>query len=89
MSDFISREDALVRMDELCKGVACIECPFCISSCFGGCKVFEFIKTLPTIKAYTIEDLRDAYRDGQDNECSYHWGVRKAEPGYMKDEVTE
>ena len=43
----------------------------------------------PTIKAYTIEDLRDAYRDGQDNECSYHWGVRKAEPWYMKDEVEE
>lgn len=53
-------------------------------------KVFEeCIADAPAIKAYTIEDLRDAYRDGQDNECSYHWGVRKAEPWYMKDEVKE
>ena len=45
------------------------------------------LKDVPTIKAYTIEDLRNAYRDGEDNECSYHWGIRKAEPWYMKDEV--
>ena len=47
------------------------------------------LNAAPTIKAYTIEDLRDAYRDGQDNECSYHWGIRKSEPWYMKDEVKE
>ena len=51
MSDLISREDALVQMDELCRGISCLECPFCISTCFGGCKVFEFIKSLPTIEA--------------------------------------
>lgn len=50
MSDLISREDALVQMDELCRGISCLECPFCISTCFGGCKVFEFIKSLPTIE---------------------------------------
>ena len=49
--------------------------------------VQHVLDSAPTIKAYTIEDLRDAYRDGQDNECSYHWGIRKAEPRYMKDEV--
>lgn len=52
-------------------------------------KAIFALKAEPTIKAYTIEDLRDAFRDGQDNECSYHWGVRKAEPWYMKDEVEE
>ena len=29
----------------------------------------SMVSDAPTIEAYTIEDLRDAYRDGQDNEC--------------------
>lgn len=55
----------------------------------GYYRILSDIKQMPTIEAYTIEDLRDAYRDGQDNECSYHWGIRKAEPWYMMDEVKE
>ena len=58
----------------------------------GGVDINNFIdiiKRLPTIKAYTIEDLQDAFRDGQDNECLYHWGIRKAELWYMCDEVLE
>lgn len=70
-----------VAIDELLKAFA--------FHSYAGAMAANVIRQIPTIEAYPIEDLRDAYRDGQDNECSYHWGVRGAEPWYMNDEVKE
>ena len=43
--DYIRRKDAL--SDVMCVGISCQECPFLINPVNGGCKVENYIKSIP------------------------------------------
>ena len=45
MNDYISREDAL--SDAMCVGISCQECPFLINPVYFGCKIENYIKSIP------------------------------------------
>lgn len=45
MNDYISREAA--RPDAFCEGVSCQDCPFCKDPVQGGCRIDDFIKSIP------------------------------------------
>lgn len=42
---YIKREDALT--DAMCVGISCQECPFLIHPVNGGCKIENYIKSIP------------------------------------------
>ena len=54
MTDYIEREAAMP--DAFCVGVSCQECPFCVDPVKGGCKVEQFIATIPA--ANVVEQKR-------------------------------
>lgn len=60
MADRLISNEKVLCFDEVCKGVACIDCPFCISTCYGGCKWFEFLKSIPTVDI-NLQELEDRY----------------------------
>lgn len=43
--DYIKREDAF--SDVMCEGVCCQECPFLINPAYFGCKIENYIKSIP------------------------------------------
>ena len=45
MRDYISREAA--RPDAFCEGVSCQDCPFCKDPVHGGCRIDDFVKSIP------------------------------------------
>lgn len=45
MADYIERRNAL--SDEPCVGTSCQDCPFCSDNIFGGCKMANFINSIP------------------------------------------
>ena len=57
----ISENEILAYADVMCKGVSCVDCPFCVSTVYGGCKVWRFVKSLPTIEP----------KHGRCNTCRY------------------
>ena len=48
MTDLIDREQALNDYQDICNGVSCMDCPFCINRLYGGCKVENYLKSLPS-----------------------------------------
>ena len=45
MAEYIKREDAIT--DAFCGGVSCQECPFLMHPVHGGCKIEDYIKSIP------------------------------------------
>lgn len=45
MGEYISREAA--RPDSFCEGVSCQDCPFCKDPVQGGCRIDDFVKSIP------------------------------------------
>lgn len=45
MDEYINRDAA--RPDAFCIGVSCQECPFLKSPLYGGCRIDDFIASLP------------------------------------------
>lgn len=43
--DYIKRKDALT--DAMCVGISCQECPFLIHPVNGGCKIENYMKSIP------------------------------------------
>lgn len=54
--------------------------------CAPDMTVSEFVEDeLTTVfEFYTVEDLQEAFHDGQENESSYQWGTHMREPWYMR-----
>ena len=48
MSDLIDRKTALRDYQDICDGVACYDCPFCVEGEVSGCKLEAYIKGLPS-----------------------------------------
>lgn len=68
MDEYINREAA--RPDAFCIGVSCLECPFLKSPLYGGCRIDDFIASLPAaevrpvVRAHWI-DHRTIEHDGE------------------------
>ena len=45
MAEYIEREEA--RPDAFCIGVSCQDCPFLKSPLYGGCRIDDFIASIP------------------------------------------
>lgn len=74
MDKYINREAA--RPDAFCIGVSCQDCPFLKSPLYGGCRIDDFIASLPAADVapvrhgrYIIDDMGDA----SCSECGAKW----------------
>ena len=45
MVEYIERDEA--RPDAFCRGVSCQDCPFFKSPLYGGCRIDDFIMSVP------------------------------------------
>lgn len=54
--DYISREAA--RPDAFCEGVSCQECPFCKDPVQGGCRIDDFVKSIPAADVVEVRHER-------------------------------
>lgn len=71
--------DRLVSANDVCEKMR--ECGFVSPDI----TISEFADRLETIfEFYTVEDLREAFNEGQENECSYQWGTHTRLPWYMR-----
>ena len=79
MAEYIDREAA--RPDAFCYGVSCQECPFNKDPVNGGCRVDDYIKTIPAADVKPVVrgswTRFDYFPVGHDYECS--------KCGYMND----
>ena len=53
MAEYIERRDAL--SDEPCAGTSCQDCPFCSDNIFGGCKMANFINSIPAADVAPVQ----------------------------------
>lgn len=56
MDDYISREAA--RPDAFCEGVSCQDCPFCKDPIRGGCRIDDFVKSIPAADVVEVRHGR-------------------------------
>lgn len=55
--DYIKREDALT--DAMCVGISCQECPFLIHPINCGCKIENYIKSIPAADVEEVIRCKD------------------------------
>lgn len=67
--DYISRE--AVRPDTFCEGVSCQDCPFCKDPVQGGCRIDDFVKSIPA--ADVVEVVRCYECIHHDEERPFHY----------------
>ena len=76
MSDYIKREDAVT--DAFCDGVSCQECPFLVHPINGGCKVADFMMSLPAADVVEVVRCKDC-KHLFDTVCCDQFWTRVAE----------
>ena len=81
MADYIKRSDAL--SDEPCAGISCQDCPFCSDNIFGGCKMSNFINSIPTadVAPRCPHYIRNVHDRGDDSLCEkWKCEVKEVQP---------
>ena len=57
MAEYIERDAA--RPDVFCIGVSCQDCPFLKSPLYGGCRIDDFIASIPAADVRPVVRCRD------------------------------
>lgn len=61
MIEYIARDAA--RPDAFCIGVSCQDCPFLKSPLYGGCRIDDFIASIPTADVLPVRRGKWIVRD--------------------------
>lgn len=68
IADYIRREE--VMPDVFCEGVSCQECPFCKDPVQGGCRIDDFVKSIPAADVVEVVRCKDCiYWRGENDLC--------------------
>ena len=88
MAEYIEREAAMPAL--FCEGVSCQDCPFLIHPINGGCRIADYIKSIPSADVKPVVLCKDCkHRDPEDGKCdkghTIIWQLARPDEWYCAD----